>query len=497
MANIYKQQQTSDLAHRYYSAEGNFGQKMLAKGEEYEREAEKHEAKAKDTYSKAINLTWQSSVNELLNNPKYNANPEGMKAELQKINESIGSQIVDDDVKLDFLVNSEISGQTYINNAQKNFQRVQEEKRRSAIFDSVYASLDLASTAMSNILSGNGTSDDALNFEESRKKALNNINARDEYGNYIFSDTQRLRMTKDIDDYALESFKNTYESLDASQQDILADKILNNKNFDILYKDGTLPVNPNNAISEKMLRDIKNYIGNYIAVRMANEDRYSYEKLVSQYGAQNELNEAFEDLDPIKALNLLEENKSKVSQKFYNAKIKQLKENAGISAETEAETFTDLLMQANSIDKDRLSNEEIINAQNDVLDNIEEAYAEKKLKPSDRRTLLAMLNKEQGKRLPDLIDDKSSGWSWFGYNYEDAQKAFRKTLTNSGKVSQAMLEYHRTLSENPKATSIQKRDLVRTIANKYNAQALDDAVTVGKVAKGDDNVVNWQEYFKE
>ena len=302
MGNIYKKQQVSDYAHNYYSAEGNFGQRMIHKAGEYEQEAEKKKAEAQDTYSKAIGLTWQSSVNELLNNPKYNANPKAMQEELQKISGDISSQIVDDEVKENFLVNSEISSQTYINNAQKNFQRVQEEKRRSAIFDSVYSSLDLASASVANILSGNGTAEDAINFEQSRKKALANINARDEYGNYIFSDTQRLKMSKDIDKYALESFKDTYESLDESQQDILADKILNDESFDIQYKDGSLPVNPNKTMSNKMMRDIKNYVKKSKYERIKNEKR---ERELDIYEAEQDfaLNPTEEGFEAYKKLN--------------------------------------------------------------------------------------------------------------------------------------------------------------------------------------------------
>ena len=302
MSNIYKKQQVSDYAHKYYSAEGNFGQQMIAKGQEYEKKAEQDKAKAQDIYSKAMNLTWQQSANELMNDPKYNANPEAMKQELQKISESIGSQIVDKDVKMDFYVNAELNGQTYINSAQKNFKRVQDERRKSAIFDSVYSSLDLASASMENILSGNGTADDALNFEASRKKALANINARDEYGNYLFSDTQRLSMAKDIDKYTLASFKEAYDNMDESEQDALAKKIFNNESINISDGKNEMPITPDKTIPEKMMRDIKNYIRKAKYQRVSDEKKF---REMAIYEAEQDfaLNPTEEGFEAYKKLN--------------------------------------------------------------------------------------------------------------------------------------------------------------------------------------------------
>lgn len=107
MANIHKQQQTSDYAHRYYSAEGNFGQKMLAKGEEYEREAEKHEAKAQNKYATYLDLMTQDKFNDFATNPDLMGNPEALKREMSRVRDDMASGVKDDDVKTAYLANTD------------------------------------------------------------------------------------------------------------------------------------------------------------------------------------------------------------------------------------------------------------------------------------------------------------------------------------------------------------------------------------------------------
>lgn len=582
MANIYKKQQVSDYAHNYYSAEGNFGQRMIHKAGEYEQEAEKKKKEAQNKYKNYLDLVTQDRFNDLIANPDLMGNPEAIKEEMGRIRDDMASGVNDEDVKtaylgetdkiighytqraavhqaalkerekaaqeaqakayiaqmnrykqaklqntfdfaaadlmqqfasnpqelsaqidklgaeiastmkddkekLAFLTSVELKKNSLIKTAQNNqFNAYQNDRALTEEESAETAANDMAlfSELMWN---GNADETDVLNYDIAKEKFDSALSAKGTDGKPLLSNQEIKKLQKNADDAMLRGFKSYYNGLAPAKQAEVAERIKQSRGEIDLEGVGF------KGVSSNVLTQMKDYVSDYAAVKKANDDRYNYNESVMQYGAQNELNEALEDLEPIQALDLLEENRGKVSSKYYKTKVKQLKENAGITAETEAETFTDLLMQINSIDKDRLSNEEIINAQNDVLNNIEEAYAEKKLKPSDRRTLLMTLNKEQGKRLPDLIDDKSSGLSWFGYNYEDAQEAFKKTLVNAGKVSQAMLEYHRTLSENPKATSLQKRDLVRTIANKYNVQALDDAVS----GNTNEKVVNWQEYFKE
>ena len=212
---------------------------------------------------------------------------------------------------------------------------------------------------------------------------------------------------------------------------------------------------------------------------------------INSYNEQINLDNKLEGMGAFEAIEYLEKNKDLFSQKFYKAKMAQYMNAVGIDAETQADTYTDLLLQVNSIDKSKDA-ESIINQSNDVLENIETAYAEKRLKLADRKRLISTLNKEQGKQLPKLIETKDK---WFSYDYSDAKEDFEGSLTNSGLVSQAMLEYHRTLEQNKDAglkfDGDDERKLVKTIIKKYNNKSLDE---LSKQAEQGE--YNWQYLYR-
>ena len=103
MANIYKKQQVSDYAHNYYSAEGNFGQRMIHKAGEYEQEAEKKKAEAQNKYKNYLDLVTQDRFNDLIANPDLMGNPEAIKQEMGRIRDDMASGVNDEDVKTAYL----------------------------------------------------------------------------------------------------------------------------------------------------------------------------------------------------------------------------------------------------------------------------------------------------------------------------------------------------------------------------------------------------------
>ena len=77
-----------------------------------------------------------------------------------------------------------------------------------------------------------------------------------------------------------------------------------------------------------------------------------------------------------------------------------------------------------------------------------------------------------------MIKEKSSWYSF--YDYSDAQEDFNNSLLNSGKTSQAMLEYDRTLAKYEQdGVSLSKQDkknLVRTIVRDYTNKQLNESI---------------------
>lgn len=221
MANIYKQQQTSNLAHKVYSAEGNPAQSVLKYGEQMQKQAQQYEDKAKVTYANALEIESANVMNELINDPSLSANPALLEEKMNVAFDKIAGDIVDDDVKIDFLAKTSVKKSSYLNKAYANAKKVQDEQYKSSLFNSIYANMDGAGLSFMNGLTGNGSMEDVQNFQMYDNQIVNYINTKDEYGSYVFSDEQRLKMAKDYEKSIIDYFKSSYETMDERQKENL------------------------------------------------------------------------------------------------------------------------------------------------------------------------------------------------------------------------------------------------------------------------------------
>lgn len=222
-----------------------------------------------------------------------------------------------------------------------------------------------------------------------------------------------------------------------------------------------------------------------------------YQKAVNEFQNAYTLEDEMQGMNDFDALRYLEENKDNVSSSWYKSKKRALESNLGINAETQADTYMDLLLQTQSIPKDGTA-EEKIRQSNVVLDNIEDAYSKGQLKLTDKRNLMSSLTKMQAKELPTLVKDKSSWFSF--YDYGDAQDDFKNSLSNSARVGEAMLEYDRTLhAGNKEYDTDDKKKLVKNIVDTYNNTGLNKvASTMNNTTPSvNKKAISWTEFVGE
>ena len=279
MANIYEKQAVSDFSNKFYSHEGNSGQWLMKEGEKLQGQAEKTEDKAKTTYSNALNVDWQNSMNSLINNPKYSADPKALQEESRKLTEKMSKEIVDDDVKVDFLVNANLKGQSYANKAYSNQQKIQSEREKSSLFDSVYSGIDTMSLSFSNGLTGNGTDFDLTNFLRSKSEIEQAINKRDAFGTYVFSDTQRLKAKEDLKKSLLGAVNDAYNNMTDEQRKVAFDMIKQG-DYVMGYVDtdnGRVPLKMSDVLDQESIRKVRNFAENF------NEKEYQRKKRELQH----------------------------------------------------------------------------------------------------------------------------------------------------------------------------------------------------------------------
>jgi hypothetical protein len=283
---------------------------------------------------------------------------------------------------------------------------------------------------------------------------------------------------EDSEAEAMADFAQSYQKLlDYGAKNLGAEdaaKLLGSyqEKFVTSYLGGVASKDPNKAM--KMLtedKDLKAALGDEQAEVMGKlikkiKAQREYETQVSQFTTELQLEEDLDKVSPFIALDELEKNKDAVSDKWYKAKKKTLLNQTSAMDETVADTYTDLLIRSQEINKDNAN--EIMNQSNELLTAIEEASSKGDLKPEDKKKLINEVIAIRKEALPEFIESSNS---WFDYGIKDAYADFSNSLINEDNASDAMLEYHRTIS-NGDYNAEQKRQLAKTITDKYNKNSL-------------------------
>lgn len=267
-----------------------------------------------------------------------------------------------------------------------------------------------------------------------------------------------------------------------------ARKLLDNYDEDFLtsYLNGLAEVDANAAMETMKLPEVaKVFVGKdseEMMTKIINKQiaKQNFAIKLAEYNNEIKLSDKLDEMDTLDALRLLEDNEGGVSTSYFKAKKKALMSKAGITAETQAATFTSILLEA-GIAKQSDGKEGLLKNEA-VLTRIEDEFAKGNLTLKDKKSLLRSITNQQVEDLPELIDDAST-FSWFTpYDYTNANDDFVKSLGDSGVANTAMLEYFRTINKGDKEYNAKARkELAKTIIAKFKGESLN---TLGTVAVG-------------
>lgn len=197
----------------------------------------------------------------------------------------------------------------------------------------------------------------------------------------------------------------------------------------------------------------------------------------------------------------LQENENKYASNWFKAKQKALLSAKGITAETRAETAQEILLDIAMLDK---NNEvDYLNGSENILSKIEDKYADGQLSPTDRKTLVAQIFREQGKQVDYLKTNEDDGawWRWGDFTYKDANEYIEKNSSSAGNNGKLLLDYFRKVNDGGKYDNEQKRAILSNIVNKQKAEDLalphfsslteaESAFKAGHIKKGDNIYIN-------
>lgn len=278
MANIYKEKEVADYQNRFYSSEGNIGRQLLREAPQHERQAMALENQAQNLYSKGLEIEWQNTANELLADPQLASNPKALQEQLKKINDEMAGTIEDEEVKLDFLVNSELKGQRYIQASQANLIKRQNALAKKTNLNNIYSSINNLGLSIANGINGTANADTLLSALDDQKQIVKSLGATDSNGMPIFDEHQRMKMQSDIDKGILDTLKANIDSMDENQARFFYDRIKND-NLTVGEVNGQ-DINLKDVVDPKLYGDLKKYATDRRAKDLAIREKE--QKIVAQ-----------------------------------------------------------------------------------------------------------------------------------------------------------------------------------------------------------------------
>lgn len=305
---------------------------------------------------------------------------------------------------------------------------------------------------------------------------------------------------------ALADYANSYAQLNeyASQNmgATEARELLNNYDEDFLtnYLNGLAEVDANAALetlkrpevaqvfagkdSEDMMKKI---IDKQIATQKFNRQ-------ASEYGNELKFSSMLPDMQPTEALKILEEREGDFSSKYVKATKKALMSSLGVTAETQADEAAEIMLDIASINKDDVV--EYYKQGNSILTKIEDKYSSGLISRADRKRLINVVAKGQGKNI-SVLKEKGSGIMFWDFSYKDANEYIKDNYSGVN-GNQILLNYFREV-EGQDLDNDQKKKLLSNLITKANKSELNAPsfaseeefrAASGKFKKGDVVYIN-------
>lgn len=226
MADIYISKALSAAPGSSYSPGGNAASRVPARANDLSRQANRFEQMAAQKQRRAKELYHLGLANEASQALQETANqfgddPMELTEQFDKIQNKMLETIENDDDKVTFLSEFNIRRTPYLNQAQKRYDKIQNEKLRSAHFDKIYQNNALMGLSFSNLLSGASNEDDLVNFQMAMQENAALLNASAQNGKNMFTDIQRHKMIKESQKAILSGLKDGFENLDADERILL------------------------------------------------------------------------------------------------------------------------------------------------------------------------------------------------------------------------------------------------------------------------------------
>jgi hypothetical protein len=217
-------------------------------GREMNQDAAEYEHRAKRTYSTALGIEADNTMNTLY--AQYSDNPVELDKAFKKAYDKVIGEIPDKDVKIGFMADVSLKRQMYLTKAAENKRRNDYRIAKSLTYDGIGKNTETIGTAFSALLGDDFNPDVVAVYGKTMYDTDQMIHLLNDDGTYMFSDEQRKQKQNDIDKAHLIALKGNFNGLQPYQK---------KQYLDLLAEDGVyipVSVDENNEVVMKNLQDV-------------------------------------------------------------------------------------------------------------------------------------------------------------------------------------------------------------------------------------------------
>ncbi len=203
--------------------------------------------------------------------------------------------------------------------------------------------------------------------------------------------------------------------------------------------------------------------------------QFNYDRKVSEYNTQLECLDAIDKADTAGSkIGVLQQYEGVVPDKFYKNQMKALMRNAGITNKTQEDAYADLFEESIAKYDDDF---QAIKGRTDLINKIEETYANGLLKLSDKRSLIKNITKERQSNIEALKEKKDENFLW-GWDVGEMIDVAKKMFPDKKDFNKAVYNYQVALGDNSDAdlSDTERKKIAQKVFKDLEAQKVNDAI---------------------
>lgn len=218
---LYNEKETTNVA----TGGRISGNDALGKvGDTFETQAQADFQEARSRYSKAINTSTSFAMKEALQN--YSSDPNKLSEELEKIKTKTVGTIEDNDLKIDFLANFDLQSQSYLSKATYDYNQKIKKENKDLAGLSITDEDEMVGLTFENMLTPSSSHDDWVNYNISRTKIEEQLNAKQPDGTDVFTNSEKEQYRSQIEKTNRKSVVGYFGSLNEQDKLNFANKLL-------------------------------------------------------------------------------------------------------------------------------------------------------------------------------------------------------------------------------------------------------------------------------